>query len=803
MTPIYLAHISEDAKREQTLIEHAISVKDICEHHGRKLGLRNVAGLTGLLHDVGKYSERFQTYLHEGGERGSVKHSFVGVKLLNKLFDELLGVPAGTPNSLLFKELISNPILAHHSQLKDMRNTEGSSPYLYGVHTEESYVQIEVIYDRFLTDLSTYLHHATKEETLIYLRTYFIAAYKEVLHFWKATYDMSNSMGEERSQALTTYVPFVSKMLYSILIDADRTDTAAFMYNQVVVHRDNKPLMTTYQERLEEKLTAFKQGAGTKMLSEKTLRINQLRQKMSDDCKLKGQLPTGVYQLPIPTGGGKTLSSLRFALEHARIHKKERIIYVVPYTSIVEQNAREIRAILKDDANLFEHHSNVVYEPLENEKEEKTRRINKMLVEQTWDVPIVFTTAVQLLNTVYKNKGKYNRRLHNLSNAVIIFDEIQSLPQHTVKLFSECVNYLGAFANTTSVLCSATQPTFDRMQEHPIRLLSKDMATRNLTTLTESELAVFDRAKVVNAIETRGWDTLQLAHHLSTNVGENESCLVILNTKKLVKNLYTYLTETYPDKEVYYLTTNLCAKHRQDCLKRIRARLAAGIPIVCISTSLIEAGVDISFSVVYRALTGLDSIAQSVGRCNRHGEMDAHGRVYIFLHNEDTDGYFQYTRLRKQTTQLAIKMANGHSFLSKASLDFYFNRMLRNTVDMVKIGGQDYALTELLFAKNDRFNLKKTSTQALGHFALYQTFGEAFRVIDTNTYTVLVPYGKTVEELVALPFNQQQHYAVNVYENQFTKFLADGLVVAHAIGEHSLVYVLNKTYYSDEFGIFN
>ena len=664
---------------------------------------------------------------------------------------------------------------------------------------EESYVQIDVIYDRFLLDVGTYLQHQHKEETLAYLRSYLVAAYKEVIIFWKGTFDLTDSMTETRSNVVYSYAPFVTKMLYSILIDADRTDTAAFMYNQPIVHRDTKPLMITYQTRLEETLLRYQESNNSIGLTEKQLKINQLRQKMSDACKEKGKLPTGVYQLPIPTGGGKTLSSLRFALEHARIHKKERIIYVVPYTSIVEQNAAEIRRILQDDQNIFEHHSNVVHETFENENDEKSYRINKMLLEQSWDVPIIFTTAVQFLNTVYKNKGKYNRRMHNLSNSVIIFDEIQSLPQHTIKLFNECVNYVGKFANTTSILCSATQPTLDRMEEHPICLLDSDTRVRNLTTLSEQELHVFNRANVFNAIEKCGWDTETLARHIGENVAENESTLIILNTKKLVKDLYLHLQKYYPNREVYYLTTNLCSAHRQSRLKRIRERLASNIPIICISTSLIEAGVDISFSVVYRALTGLDSIAQSVGRCNRHGELQNGGRVYVFLHAEDTDGYFDYNRSRKQTTLLAIKLSKTTDFLSKPSLDFYFNRMLRNVNDMVKIENGEYALSQMIFPTHDRFAL--TKKQPLGHYALYQTFGDAFRVIPTNTYTVLVPYLKTQEELCALPYRMQQQYAVNIYENQFTALLAAGVLVEYALDDHNALYLLNSTHYSFDFGL--
>lgn len=792
---IYLAHISADKNRQQTLIEHSYAVKSICEEKGRKIALPALAGLTGLLHDTGKYSAIFQTYLLNGGVRGSVKHSFVGAQLLDIIMNEIPQIKQwrAMPPLLLFNETISNAILAHHSALKDMRRPDSTSLYLSNKRLTESYVDFEVIYQAFLKDIQRTESLKSTKEAKKWLHTYVLKAIKEFLSeaFNKVTIGLNNPL------RIYAYIPFLTKTLYSMLIDADRTDTALFMNNQTYQKVDYQVQLVQFKETLESHLTKFK-GKSDSLLTEQQIEINRLRQKMSDECQSKGKWPTGIYQLPIPTGGGKTFSGIRFALEHAIEHKKDRIIYVVPYTSIVEQNAAVIREAFGDSDLVFEHHSNIMHPLFEDNEDQVTYQIKRASNEQTWEMPIIFTTAVQLLNTIFKNKSKDNRRLHNLMNSVIIVDEIQSLPQHTIHLFNEAANFLAYLGQTTVILCTATQPNLDKLI-HPIEHLSEKEDERSLVQLTPTERALFDRAIVNFEVDPIGWNTEEIAQHILNNVSSDESALLILNTKSSVEKLYERLINLKEPTTIYYLTTNLCAIHRQEILEQIRADLNDQKPIICVSTSLIEAGVDISFSVVYRALTGLDSIAQAIGRCNRNGELVNKGRVYVFKHAEERDGFDPYTKNRKQSTQIILKQFDETELLNEAAMQMYFQHALYEISDMVSTPYGKKSLYELLFPKTDKYTLNPAKKE-LAHFTMYDVFDSAFKVIDSETLGILVPYKVSHEELIAMNYSQKQRYSINVYEQTFEKLKEKNAFFIHQEGDEE-IYLLKLEYYDDKYGL--
>lgn len=792
---MYLAHISTDKKRQQTLIEHSYAVKAICEEKGQKLSLPTLAGLTGLLHDTGKYSDTFQMYLLNGGVRGSIKHSFVGAQLLDIIMNEISLIENWRDNNalLLFNETISNAILAHHSALKDMRKPDSTSLYLSNKRLTESYVDLDAIYHAFLKDIQQNESLNSFEEAKKWLHAY---VSKALMEFLAEVFNKITELLKNPSR-IYAYIPFLTKTLYSILIDADRTDTALFMDNQTYQKIDYQVQLEQFRETLESYLAKFK-GTSDSLLTEQQIEINRLRQKMSDECQAKGKWATGIYQLPIPTGGGKTFSGIRFALEHAVEHKKDRIIYVVPYTSIVEQNAAVIREALGDSDLVFEHHSNIMHPLFEDNEDQVTYQLKRASNEQTWEMPIIFTTAVQLLNTIFKNKSKDNRRLHNLMNSVIIVDEIQSLPQHTIHLFNEAANFLTYIGKTTVILCTATQPNLDELK-HPIEHLSKKADKRSLVNLTETERALFDRATVKFEVDPVGWTTEEIAQHLLDNVHDNESALLILNTKAGVEKLYERLITLKDPTTVYYLTTNLCAIHRQEILEQIREDLKAQKPIICISTSLIEAGVDISFSVVYRALTGLDSIKQAIGRCNRNGELVNKGRVYIFKHAEERTGFDVYTTHRKNSTLNVLKLFNENEILNEPAMQMYFQHALYEISDMVSTPYGKKSLYALLFPKRDRYSLKK-DIKELAHFALYDVFDSAFKVIDSETVGILVPYKVSHEELIAMNYSQKQRYSINVYDQTFEKLKEKNALVIHQEGDEE-IYLLKAEFYDNKYGL--
>ena len=353
--------------------------------------------------------------------------------------------------------------------------------------------------------------------------------------------------------------------------------------------------------------------------------LDQRRRAISDACMRSAEKGKGIFTLTVPTGGGKTLASLRFALEHARLHGLDRIVYVVPFTSIIDQNAKVARDILEpaDDMTnrgriVLEHHSNLVPE---------VETAYQKLVAQDWDAPVVYTTMVQFLETLFGAGTRGVRRMHRLSNAVLIFDEVQSLPLRCVHLFNNAVGFLIEHCNSTAVLCTATQPLLDKvdtrkgaMRLHPDSELVPDVPE------------LFDALRRVQVIDRRrpdGWSEAAIADLGLGCLGDEGSTLVIVNTKRAAKRVFAALLESKAEHQhVFHLSTDMCPAHRRSVLGKVRKRLAEDRPVICISTQLIEAGVDISFPVVIRVLAGLDSIAQAAGRCNRNRERPI-GNVYV------------------------------------------------------------------------------------------------------------------------------------------------------------------------------
>ncbi|MGH2569316.1 MAG: CRISPR-associated helicase Cas3', partial [Bacteroidota bacterium] len=329
---------------------------------------------------------------------------------------------------------------------------------------------------------------------------------------------------------------------------------------------------------------------------------------MSQQCFEYSSKSSGLYQLTVPTGGGKTLASLRFALHHASKHEMDRIFYVIPYTSIIDQNAEEVKKILEDkDAKgkflgrvVLEHHSNLT-------PDEETRRQN--LLSENWDAPIVFTTQVQFLETLFGSGTQSARRMHQLANSVIIFDEVQTIPVRCVHMFNVALRFLVHNCGSTVVLCTATQPLLDKVEP----------AQRSLTIppeyrMMQNEKELFAKLKRVKVHDRRragGWSEEDVTELAGQELHKMGSVLIIVNTKNSARSLYQQLSARPTD--TYHLSTNMCPAHRLGVLNAVKQRLSNKQPVVCVSTQLIEAGVDIDFGSVIRYLAGLDSITQAAG----------------------------------------------------------------------------------------------------------------------------------------------------------------------------------------------
>lgn len=370
-----IAHIRENDKQVQTVESHLLEVKGLAESFGEKLGVRHIAGLAGMLHDLGKYTDEFREYILEAinnpdapPKRGSVDHSTAGGKLLYELFHS--GAKTD-PYKGIVAEIVGNAIISHHSYLKDFLNQDLESNYLNRVRDKEL-AEFEKTKQAFFEHVMT--------ETKFYN------------YVDKAAEELERYLAKESVENWGRQLMFLTKFIFSALIDADRTNTRLFEENKEDdFNKNHEWLFDVYYERLMDKINSFQADPNANNP------INLLRAEMSYQCEQFAENPSGIYTLSIPTGGGKTLASLRYALKHAKLHQKKRIIYVVPYTTIIEQNAEEIRKILLDEANILEHHSNVIEDENVNDEDQSGRmnvRQKLKLAKDNWDSPIIFTTMV-------------------------------------------------------------------------------------------------------------------------------------------------------------------------------------------------------------------------------------------------------------------------------------------------------------------------------------------------------------------------------------------------------------------------
>ena len=796
---MYVAHVRKSDEEKQLLKNHLVECAELSADWGEKIGLRKTSYLAGLLHDLGKFSSKFQEYLKKAVDdpksvtRGSVDHSTAGGKLL---FD-YCHKNSRDPFSYILAELVGNAIISHHSSrgLQDFFTAEGeaTSDYLRRV-AEIEVVDYEQIKSRFFQEVIS-------EEQFQRL---LLEATQEV----KGLYQPD---GKSRVKQNDTF--FLLKFIYSCLLDADRTNTMLFEENKQFKQHENDALLQSYSRSLEEYISTF--TADTP--------INQLRSQMSEQCKVFAERKSGIYTLSIPTGGGKTLASLRFALNHAIKHGKERIIYVVPFTTIIEQNAATIREILKDEINILEHHSNVFTDQEEtkerqseeSEAEKEALEQKQALMKDNWESPIIFTTMVQFLNTIYSRGTRNPRRFHNLMNAVIIFDEAQGVPTNCTHLFNESLNFLKNYGTTTSVLCTATQPSLENVG----RALAKESDGEMVSNLSEVE-SKFKRVEVIDQTTDEAWTLEKLGAFSQEVLVEKDNLLIILNTKKAVRSLYQYLENQQLDTiELYHLSTSMCAKHRKNLLDELREKLKSrDAKLICITTQLIEAGVDISFQSVIRSVAGLDSVAQAAGRCNRHGETRQQP-VYLVNLSVDLENLTHLPEIKqgqeitlailKEKSEVAQKELLSHS-VQKCYFDQYYARFKNELNYPVK-------KTSL-----NLFSLLGEGTNALEHYkrthgsapvlafrSSPKTVGKYFQVIDSPTTSVLVPYEKGNELIADLNgelrpeeyspiLKKAQQYIVNVFQHELMELQKNGGIYPLLNGD---ILALTSNAYDLKFGI--
>ena len=548
-----------------------------------------------------------------------------------------------------------------------------------------------------------------------------------------------------------------TRMLYSCLVDSDYLDTEAFMADGPC-HRRGYDSLPVLLDRLNAYIEPWFPG--------KT-ELNRNRCQILAQCLEAAEQPRGVYSLTVPTGGGKTVSSLAFALKHAVENGLDRVIYVIPYTSIIEQNAAVFRNILGEN-NVVEHHSGVQFD---NEEETNKNNLFQRLASENWDAPVIVTTAVQFFESLYSNRSSQCRKLHNIANSVIIFDEAQMLPTCHLKPCVGAIANLAAHFRSTVVLCTATQPVLsDLFQQFCPELQIKELCPQ-----------VADAFQKFRRVTYRDGGTLSDGA-LTEELSQQEQVLCIVNTRKAAQKIY----ELLPAEGSFHLSTLMYPAHRKAVLDTIRQRLRDGFPCRVVSTSLIEAGVDVDFPAVYREIAGLDSIAQAAGRCNREGKRSADSSIVTFFQSENP-----VPVLQKVNIQAAREALRGN----------------RNPGNPETINRYFTSLRSLIGEQTDKYEVVKALREGFqGCLLPFETVANRFQFIEQSSCTVYVPTGDGAELCQRLldgnagreDYRKAGQYGVNIYEQHYRDLLTAGDI--QPLTENSAV-LTNLSLYDPEMGL--
>lgn len=730
--------------QRQTVADHLRSTASIAAASLAPFGLRDAAYLAGLLHDLGKYTGDFQTYLEQGdsASRGSVIHTFQGCRFLLERFhgsDDIREKAAA--------ELLAYAIGAHHG-LFDCVDENRKIGLKY--RAEKTGTCFSEAAAAFMADCG--------DESEI--RELFSKAALELSGFLEQI-DARYPKDEEYCFA----VGMLARLLLSAVMEGDRRDTAEFMNNArfPMWPEDMRPIWGKRLQFLEGKLARFPLDT----------EVARARHAISQQCRQFAEQPGGIYQMKVPTGGGKTLSSLRYALAHAERFNRKRLIFTSPLLSILEQNAKVLREFIGDDSLILEHHSNVV----------QTRQRGDVLDErelltQNWDAPIIITTLVQLLNTLFDGKTTAIRRFHALCGSVIVIDEVQSVPSKLLTMFNLSIRFLSEQCGATVVLCSATQPCLEGA-DHPL-----PQTPRDIVPYDAALWAVFSRTEIFHLDAVRQEQLPGLVRELMEGT---ESLLVVCNRKDEAARLLEQTTDA--SWRSFHLSAAMCTQHRRDTLRAVYDALEKKEKVLCVSTQVIEAGVDISFQSVLRLAAGMDSVVQSAGRCNRNGESPTRCPVYLVNCADENLCRLRDIQRGKDASTVLVNAyqsspdAFAGDLSSDAAIRYYYQCLYRSMDE----GAQDYPLgkgeTTLFDLLSLNSGFADEDCGGIEDYCLYQAFqtaGQAFSVFDENTTDVLVPYGdgrRLIEELCSrraeqdiayrqMLLKQAGSYSVSLYRYQ-------------------------------------
>lgn len=604
--------------RYQKLLEHIEGVSAFTEEFVQKFFIKNAGRILGYLHDLGKYSDEFQDRIR--GENIKVDHSTAGAVVCDDLENEFKN--SDSYKSIIYK-IFKYAIVSHHSGLinhGNRMNCEGTLTHRISKRYNE------------LCDFSDW----EKEIKINDIK------------------DLVLTSDEYKFFTENFSIQMLIRFLFSALVDGDRLDAQRFSEGE------NSIVNTKSELNLTDMLNVFNKFMESKREKSNENKINMVRNRIFNECVNKSSGDRGIYSLCVPTGGGKTLSSLAFALNHAKLHGHDRIVYSLPFTSIIEQNAK-VYADIFGEENVLEHHCNFNFSNTYNENEYSEKQIKYKLLTENWDSPLIVTTNVQLFESMYSNKPSSVRKLHNIYNSIIVLDEAQVIPNKYLKPCMMALQELVKNYNCTVLICTATQPEFQKNG-----LISENF---KITEIIENTYQLFEDLKRVNA-ELIG---VQSVENICEKINSYKQVLVIVNTKNHAKDIFENLNESDGN---FHLSTNMYPNHRKQIIKDIRERLKNGEECRVVSTQLIEAGVDVDFPVVFRSVSGIDSIVQASGRCNREGKLE-NATIYIFKPKDKSYLGIDYLKLTSQIGEYVMK--SYQDILSIDAISRYFEELFRNT----------------------------------------------------------------------------------------------------------------------------
>lgn len=716
---VYISHIREGSRKIQTNEVHSAEVAKLMEQFSSEFEMADWGYFLGILHDKGKERSDFQNYIRrENGIEAPPYKDKTHAWIGAKLAQKL--APKLYP-------MATFPILGHHAGMCD-------------------YTHLDAIKEKKIP---------TEVDCNVKVKVPSLAFFEQHNLF---------SLDKQK------YIHHVERMLFSCLVDADFLDTERFMQPEKSEARFESVSLASLLPKLEIYISKFKADTP----------VNQIRKQIQDCCRTKAEKPYGVYSLTVPTGGGKTVSSLLWAMLHAIKNNKRRIIVAIPYTSIITQTAAIFKKIFGDEM-VLEHHSNYDYSDNEDNYSEYN---SERMATENWNAPIIVTTNVQLFESMYASHPGKCRKLHNIANSVIILDEVQTLPGEHLQAIVDALKAYNDLFGVSLLFTTASQPTLEGIRK------GHEQNLRGFDTIEELISVDFNLHDKLRRVELKIEDKVLSLEEIVDRMMQYEKVLCIVNTRKTAAELFKLLP---PSEYHYHLSRNMCAEHVDATLKEIKERLKSndGNPIRVVTTQLIEAGVDIDFPIVMRQEIGLDSILQAAGRCNREGKLKGLGSTFVFkIAGVDvprgTMNYANNARLNMRT--------QGDLFVPEAMTEYFM---------------QYYSMIPTF----DKKDSEGENIQTLLHNARELKFDSAdkyFKLIDGG-YTVVVNYAESAKLVAEMRngntsknlYRKLARYSVSVSKYNFEQLEKIGLVesIVSKGEDIGLYYVSDPKQYDAQYGL--